>query len=267
MNFKNQFFMKILLHKILLQLELFKPLFPISRLIKYLQNQNLTNRIKLLFYILFVTGAATVNGQQNCPVTIHSSYNKFNSTPNSAPTTLWLNIHTKLNKNQLTENGDYVMFTGGTLSFRGINTSFGASISLPNGQIIADNSVSTPFTSFNSSTNTWVTRVPLSYSSTDLFLSGAAIISTTGFGDQFGGEATILSGNFYSNKSFSSSWFYGISCYQPTFTNNTVGDVNADNGIPLKGLKTGTPSGQMGIATIIIFLLVLTPLRQHLFFQ
>jgi hypothetical protein len=246
MNFKNHFFMKILLHKSLLELALFKQFFPISRLINYLHNLNLTNRIKLIFCILFVTGVATVNGQQNCPVATHSIYNNFSVPFSSSPTTLWLNIHTQLSKNQLINDGDYILFSGGTLSLNGISASFGSSVSLPNGQIIADNSITTPYTSFNSSTNTWVTRVPLSYSSSDIFLSGAAITSNTGFNSSWRGRSAVLSGSLYCNKSLSSSWFFGIAFYQPTFTNENIGRVNVDNGIPENSLNTGTPIDQMG---------------------
>jgi hypothetical protein len=198
-----------------------------------------------IIFVLFALSISKVAAQQNCPIITLSPLSNFNASPNSAPTTLWFNLHTKLNGSQLIVNGDYLLFSGGTLSFTGVNTSFGSSVSLPTGEIIADNTVSVPSTSFNMVANSWVTRVPPGYNSNDLFLSGAAITSSTGFTLSRRNNSTTLAGNISSNKSISSTWFYGLACYQPTFTNSTIGTVNANNGIPVNGLKTGTPDNQI----------------------
>lgn len=208
-------------------------------------------RHKGIFFILFFaslvsSGIPAVNAQQaSCPVLEHNSFTNFNASSNpGTETTLWFNLHTKLTNAQLSNNGDYLLFAGGTLTFNGIGTSFGTTTSIPTGKIIADNTVSIPSTSFDNPTNTWITRVPPGYSSSDIFISGAAVTSSTGFTLSGGGKSTILSGNFFSNKSISSSWFYGMACYQPGFNNSNTGSVNPVSGIPVNGRKAGTPNDQ-----------------------
>ena len=179
-----------------------------------------------------------------CPLVIHNSYTDFNASSNAGTaTTLWFNLHTKLTATQLVANGDYILFTGGTLTFTSIGASFGTTASLPDGKIIADNTVSVPTTSFDAIANTWITKVPLGYASSDIFIAGAALTSTNGF-TVASGKKTTLSGYFYSNVAlFSSSWFYGEAAYQPTFTNATVGVVNSVNNTPGTG-KAGSPVDQ-----------------------
>src|SRR5450432_3928113 len=158
-------------------------------------------RALIFFITLSMPGlAAAGGGHQTCQVISHSSFNIFNECrKSSSSTTLWVNVHTKLNK-ELTQNGDYLLFSGGTLYFNDISTSFGSSVSLPNGEIIADNSVNSPTSSFNTSSNTWITRVPLSYSSTDIFICGAAVTSSSGFRTSGYNKYTTLSGSFFSNE-------------------------------------------------------------------
>jgi predicted esterase len=183
----------------------------------------------------------------SCAAASHSAFNGFllSANPGNA-STLWFNLHSKLSADQLTANGDYLMFSGGTLSFSAISSSIDSTVVLPGGEIIADNTVTVPSTSFNSSTNTWVTRVPLGYASNDVFVAGAAISSSTGFTLSGTSNATMLSGSWSSNKTFSSEWWYGLSCYQPTFSTATVGSVNADDGVPIGGHSSGTPNNQTG---------------------
>ncbi|HLX93148.1 MAG TPA: T9SS type A sorting domain-containing protein [Puia sp.] len=183
---------------------------------------------------------------QNAGLQIQADDTSFNASSRpGTPTTLWFNLHVELN-GQLNADGDSLLFSGGTLSFSGIGTSFGSSVSLPKGEIIADHAVLVPTTSFNSSSNTYVTKVPLSYKSSDLFISGDAITSTTGFALTGGYKATSLAGYFSSNKqSFTSAWFYGLTCYQPAFTNSNVGPINSASGIPFGNNPAGTPVNQM----------------------
>ncbi len=115
-----------------------------------------------------------------------------------------------------------------------------SNVTIPNGTIVADNTVSTPVTSFDIGTNTWTTRVPPGYSSSDIFISGAIINSSTGFSVSSGNSSTI-SASFFSNKpSFSQSWFYGLAAYQPVFSYSNIsgaGQVASIGG----GVQAGTP--------------------------
>ncbi len=183
----------------------------------------------------------------SCAAASHSAFTGFIHSANPGyASTLWFSLHTQLSADQLTANGDYLLFSGGTLSFPGINSSIDSTVALPGGEIIADNTVTVPSTSFNSSTNTWVTRVPPGYASNDIFVAGAAISSSNGFALSGTSNATILSGSWSSDKTFSSQWWYGLACYQPTFTTASAGSVNADDGVPIGGHSSGTPNNQTG---------------------
>ena len=201
-------------------------------------------QVFILLCIIFASLFSTGYGQVSCPLIMQNEFDYFIASSNSSPTTLWFNLHVKLSSNQLTTNGDYLLFSGGTITFNGINTSFGSSVALPKGELIADATAVSPSTSFNSSTNTWVTRVPPGYSSSDLFLSGAAITSATGFILSGGNKVSMLTGTLSSNKLHSSSWFYGLACYQPTFNNSSTGSVNAEANNPVAGYAAGTPTSE-----------------------
>ncbi|GGB20182.1 hypothetical protein GCM10011511_49900 [Puia dinghuensis] len=172
----------------------------------------------------------------------HNPFTNFNSTPNpGTAASAWLAIHTKLTNTDLTANGDFLLFSGGTISLTGVtSTPTVTNVAIPNGQIVADASVSTPVTTFDITTNTWTTRVPPGFSSSDIFISGAIINSSTGFSVSAGKESTVT-GSFFSNKpSFSSSWFYGIGAYEPEFSYSAIagaGQVSSVGG----GVQAGTP--------------------------
>lgn len=183
----------------------------------------------------------------SCSAASHSPMNGFMLSANpGVATSLWFNLHIALSANQLPANGDYLLFSGGNLAFTGISSSIDSTVALPNGEIIADNTLIAPATSFNSSTNTWVTKVPVGYQSADLFVTGAAINSSTGFTLSGSTNSTLLSGSWSSDKDITSVWWYGLACYQPTFSTENVGSVNADDGTPIAGHGTGTPNNQTG---------------------
>jgi hypothetical protein len=195
-----------------------------------------------------------------CPGATHKVFNQFTaSLPVGTPTTLWLNIRIHMH-GRLIDNGDYISYTGGNIKFTNIGTSFGANAPVSNGKIIADNTVIVPATSYDAGTDTWTTRVPPKHGADDVFLSGTAITSTTGFTSS-NGHSTTLSGVFCGNvrifrhhrhhhwwwwdHSWESEWKYGLACYQPTFDNTTVGSVNAANNIPVNKYDAGTPTDQI----------------------
>ena len=179
---------------------------------------------------------------QDCTVFTHNPYTDFNATPNlPTPSSLWLNIHTKLSNTDLVSNGDFLLFTGGTITLNGISsTPAVTNVTIPSGRIVADNTVSSPVTSYDMGSNTWTTRVPPGFSSSDIFIEGAIITSSTGF-KITGGKSSVVTGFFVSNRpSFKDSWFYGIGAYQPPFDYSGIdnpGQVTAVGG----GIKAGTP--------------------------
>jgi predicted esterase len=182
-----------------------------------------------------------------CAADGHSSFDGFLASANPGyPTTVWFNLHTKLQADQLTANGDYLLFTGGNIVLAGIGASFDSSVALPDGEIIADNSTNSPTTTYIPAKNLWITRVPVGYESADIFVSGAAINSGTGFSLSGPTHATLLSGSWSSNKNISSQWWYGLASYQPIFDNTSVGSVNATDGSPTGGHIAGTPNDQSG---------------------
>ena len=130
-------------------------------------------RMKFLFHslstlLLFLFFSARLQSQ-TCPIITHSAFTTFNSSINPGiATTIWLNIHTKLSA-ELAANGDYVLYHGGTVTLTGITASFTTG-NIPDGKIIADNTVSTPVTYYDTPSSTWITKVPLSYNSNDIFI-------------------------------------------------------------------------------------------------
>lgn len=178
---------------------------------------------------------------QTCPVITHNAYTDFNSSnPPGVATTLWVNMHTKLS-GELSADGDYLLFSGGSITLSSISASW-TTAPIPDGKIIASSSVSTPSTYFDIPTNTWITQVPLSYSSSDIFITAGAIASSTGYTVAAGKQGQV-SGNFYSNKTVSSSWFYGNAAYQPTFTYSDIASAGVVTSIG-GGVKAGTPTNE-----------------------
>jgi hypothetical protein len=178
---------------------------------------------------------------QNCSLLTHNAFTNFNGTRNASATSLWLNIHTKLDNTDLVNNGDYLLFTGGAITLTGVTaTPMVTAVPIPDGKIIADNTVTKPITSYDLITNTWTTRVPPGFSTSDIFISGGIINSSTGF-SVGGGKSSTITGYFYSNRpSFKQSWFYGLAAYQPPFSYSAVsspGQVAAVGG----GVQAGTP--------------------------
>jgi hypothetical protein len=117
---------------------------------------------------------------------------------------------------------------------------------LPNGKIVADNSVTGPITSFDANTNTWITKVPVGFASTsDIFVTGAIINSSIGFVKQNGNTNSVVKGAFYCTRNFTDQWTYGIAAYRqpPNYEYVTyaqiggVGQIQSINGT----YRAGTP--------------------------
>jgi MBG domain (YGX type)/Secretion system C-terminal sorting domain len=175
----------------------------------------------------------------------HGPSTNFGST-SVAPTSLWLNLVTKVS-GQLKANGDYLLFNAGTVTFNYVNsTPLVNNLPIPAGKIVADNTVSSPITSYNATTNLWTTKVPLGFTSTsDIFVTGAIINSSTGFVKLNGNTNSVVKGIFYSNKNFTDQWAYATAAYQPQFGYSAIagpGQVVSINGT----YRAGTPMPFVG---------------------
>jgi len=206
------------------------PTYPITATIGSLASTN--------YAFSFVAGALTVTTNQ-CLIT-HDPTN-FVSTSTFA-TSLWLSITVKVS-GQLAANGDYIIFRAGNITFNNINsTPTISNLAIPNGKIVADNSVSSPVTSYDVNTSTWTTKVPLGFSSTsDIFITGAIINSSNGFVKKNNQSNSVVKGIFYCNKNFSEQWSYAMGAYQGQFAYNAIsalGAVASTNGY----YRAGTPT-------------------------
>ena len=143
----------------------------------------------------------------------------FGSTPApQKPTSLWLNITTKVS-GQLSAVGDFILFKYGSVTFNAIASNPQiTNFPLKNGMIKAvtpRNGVTYPRTYFDFDNDTWVTEVPVNFASTsDIFVTGAIINSSNGFVKQNGNTNSVVKGAFYCTKNFSDQWTYGIAAYR-----------------------------------------------------
>jgi hypothetical protein len=186
----------------------------------------------------FVNGTLTV-ANNPCLLT-HSAFKNFGNTTQVA-TSLWLNMTTKVS-GQLSTNGDSLLFRAGSVTFNFISSTPAiTNMPLPDGKIVADNTVSAPVTHYDFAKNMWITRVPVGFASTsDIFITGAIINSSNGFIKMNGNTNSVVKGMFFSNKSFSDQWAYAIAAYQPQFSYATIGgsgQVVSING----SYRAGTP--------------------------
>ncbi len=186
----------------------------------------------------FVNGTLTVTNNP-CLIT-HSTFANFGNTSTKA-TSLWLNVLTKMS-GELKHDGDYLLLTAGSITLNNITSNpVITNVAIPDGKIIADNTVSSPVTSFDATNNIWITRVPLGFKCTpNVFITGAIINSSNGFVKKNSNPSSTIKGIFYSNTNYSEQWAYGISAYQPQFSYSAIsasGKVASINGT----YAAGTP--------------------------
>ena len=170
------------------------------------------------FAVTYKVGKVTITPNP-CLLT-HGPFKNFGNTANlPTPTSLWLNLVTKVS-GQLTAPGDFLLFKNGSVTFNFISsTPTVTDLALPDGKIVVDNTVSAPVTHYDSQNNIWITRVPVGFASTsDIFVTGGIINSSTGFIKMNGNTNSVVKGMFFSNKSFNDQWAYAIAAYQPQFT-------------------------------------------------
>jgi hypothetical protein len=184
----------------------------------------------------------TVNIQPNNCLLTHNTVNNFGSTPKpDTAAAMWLNVEVKVS-GQLKANGDYLMFTGGTITFNSVTSTPAVNnLGIPNGKIIADAGITIPKTYFDTLNKIWITKVPVGFSSTsDVFITGAIINSSTGFVKKNGNANSVLKGFFYSNKPYTDQWSYALAGYRPQFTYKTIADTGKV--VSINGTyKAGTP--------------------------
>jgi hypothetical protein len=185
-------------------------------------------------------GRGTVTVSPNPCLLTHSTAKNLSNTP-VAPTSMWLSMTTKVS-GQLNTNGDYLLFKGGTVTFNFVNSTPAVTNSpIPDGKIIADNTVLAPVTSYDATNNIWITKVPVGFASTsDIFITGKIINSSNGFVKLGGNTSSVVKGMFYSTKNFSDQWGYGLAAYQPQFNYGSISapsQVQSINGT----YRAGTP--------------------------
>ena len=195
------------------------------------------------FDITYGLGKVTINNNP-CVIT-HSPFKNFGNTPDpQKPTSLWVNLVIKIS-GQLNSKGDYLLFKSGKISLTNITSNpLITDLSIPAGKIVADN-VTVPFAIYDSVHNMWITKVPLGFASTsDIFVTGAIINSSTGFVKDSSNTYSVVKGIFYSNKNFTDQWGYATAAYQPEFFYASISDsgkVTSINGT----YRAGTPTTQI----------------------
>ena len=206
------------------------------------------------YSITYVNGTLTI-ANNPCLIT-HSPFTNFGSTSNPGKaTSLWVSVVTKIS-GQLKQHGDFLSFSGGTVTFNNISyTTTDVLIApnthaIPKGKIIADASVTAPQTSYNPATGSWTTKIPVGFSSTsDIFISGAIVNSTTGFVKKNKAN-TVVNGIFYSNRTITDQWAYAIAAYQPPFGYITFANPNSVT--PINGTyRAGTPTSIIFISNLV----------------
>ena len=197
------------------------------------------------FDITYGIGHANIINDPNC-LFVHSPGKNFSSTTKN-PTTLWVNVTTKVS-GQLNADGKYLTFKSGNFTLNNITytLSNNSTLNIPDGIIIADGTLlpsDLPRTHFQN--NMWVTRVPVNFASTsDIFVTGATISSSIGFEKKNNNSSTSVQGYFFtnSNMAFTDQWTYAMAAYQPYFQYSDIaneGGVVAINGT----YRAGTPLG------------------------
>lgn len=187
--------------------------------------------------ILMLFGS--VRTQAQCGFYTQNAFSTFNNSA-IASNSLWVTVHVQLT-GQLSVNGDYILYTGGALnSYRITSTPTISNIPMVSGKIIADNTVSAPSTTYNGTM--WVTRVPVSYSNSNLFIAGTIINSSNGF-TATSGKYTQLNGYFYTNKtSLNATWWYNMAVYQPQMSYSSISAANQVYPVLTSTKPAGTPS-------------------------
>lgn len=171
----------------------------------------------------------TVPGNSLSPNTgsaISGNFNR-NSTGNAS---LWFDALLRIANNPNQSGTTTINFTGQTVTFTADGKVY--RINIPNAKIILSNQTSVPSTTFDSATQTWVTRAPSNYSE-GIFLSGMPYTANLPGGIQ----NVLWNGTFSSDvANLSLDWQWGAAAYS-----NLSNNLNA-LGVAASGDNAGTPS-------------------------
>jgi len=202
---------------------------------------------------------ASLAAAQTCPPS--SNISNFNGTSIEPGGFIWFNAN--FTASGVPSTGATIFFTGSTITFTADQS---YSVSVPNAQITFSPSAVCAATSFDTSTQTWKTTVPLS-GSDEVFLSGVAFPVPAGF-SRVNGPVT-WQGTFASDTAgISVAWKWGAAVYKifsldynllgvkPTHThtclyNNsdhagTPEGVDPNSGLRFKDFVTGGARGGGG---------------------
>ncbi|HEU5166173.1 MAG TPA: S8/S53 family peptidase [Chitinophagaceae bacterium] len=190
------------------------------------------------FDITYVNSHVTIVVDPSCLHTLSTGKN-FSSTT-KVPTSLWLNLTTKVS-GQLNADGKYLLFHNGTFELSSIDYTLitGGNLNIPDGIIIAKDTSQSPWTRWDGTK--WITTVPVNFASnSDIFITGKILSSSNGFVKKNNNATTAVKGYFYTNSTFSDQWTYAMATYQPYFDYTDIdgtGDVVSING----NYRAGTP--------------------------
>ncbi|HJT10074.1 MAG TPA: hypothetical protein VJ771_04755 [Candidatus Nitrosotalea sp.] len=157
-------------------------------------------------------GGGTGGGSSSCGTQTSISSN-FNGDSITGGNTIWFNSNMKLAS--AATDGLTLFFTGQTITSSDFTTS------VPDSEVIFSASATSATTTFDTSSNMWVTTVPLGFSD-DIFLSGLAY-QVLGAGLSGGENPVTWSGNINSSSPVSLQWKWGAAVYTNFADYNSIG--------------------------------------------
>lgn len=185
-----------------------------------------------IFFTVAVAGSP-LRGQ-SISSTLETNWNK---TP--AGDELWMSSVFTM-KSPVTE-GETVLISNASVSFPFNHTP--ENVGLPNAEIIFSSAYSTPATTFNSATDTWITTVPLADAHQNIFLTGGEWqVPYPGILHNISGDKVSMSADFSVTNTAAPAeleWKWSAAAYN-TFSSdlNSLGVLTLDH----SGLHAGTPT-------------------------
>ena len=159
-------------------------------------------------------GGGTGNsGSQNCGIQTEIA-SGFNGNSIAGGNYIWFNSNMKL-KSSLPSDGLTIFFRDQTIT----GSDFTASV--PDSEVVFSSSATSATTTFDTTSNMWVTTVPLGFSD-DIFLSGLAY-QVLGDGLPGGENPVTWSGTISSSSSASIQWKWGAAVYTSFADYNSIG--------------------------------------------
>jgi len=152
----------------------------------------------------------TINTSCGTQTSISSN---FNGNSIAGGNTIWFNSNFDLTSPPT--DGLTIFFTGQTITSNDITTS------VPDSKVVFSSSVSSAITTFDTTSNMWVTTVPVGFGG-DIFLSGLAYQVPSG-GIPGGENPVTWSGTISSSEPLSIQWKWGAAVYTSFDDYNSVG--------------------------------------------